>query len=350
MTSIQSRPRVAVVGAGVIGLSTAVCLAETYGRQLDITVIAEHFSPNTTSNRAVAIFFIIPGCDPFVLKHAPVMFHRLKYLHKLYNSEETGIRVLPMYFSYEQKAVVHAVPPMRDISIDHKTIEMSDAEKALGPIPDNIQAVELFKTFHINPSKYLAWLTSQFLSSDGTVVKSRVNSFSDLEDYDVIVNCTGLGAMFLTGDTSMYPVKGQIVTVFAPRVNGIRFHLGLMGKEHHIIPQGNGTVMLGGSAEKNEWTTSIDPTTQSDIVSKCVAIQPSLEGADVNGGWTGLRPGRDSVRLEVEGRPTGPSIVHNYGHGSCGFILSWGSAVGASRLACQCLRERGFELNPRSNL
>ena len=54
MTSSQPRPRVAVVGAGVIGLSAAVCLAETYGRQLDITVIAEHFSPNTTSDRAGA--------------------------------------------------------------------------------------------------------------------------------------------------------------------------------------------------------------------------------------------------------------------------------------------------------
>ncbi len=38
----DSRPcRIAVVGAGVIGLSVAVHLTERLGRQVDVTVIAE---------------------------------------------------------------------------------------------------------------------------------------------------------------------------------------------------------------------------------------------------------------------------------------------------------------------
>ena len=57
--------RVAVVGAGVSGLSVALCLCESYGRQLELSVIADKYSPDTTSDRAGAIFIpsanYIPG-------------------------------------------------------------------------------------------------------------------------------------------------------------------------------------------------------------------------------------------------------------------------------------------------
>lgn len=35
-------------------------------------------------------------------------------------------------------------------------------------------------------------------------------------DYDVIVNCSGLGAMKLVPDQTMYPIRGQVVRVKAP--------------------------------------------------------------------------------------------------------------------------------------
>ncbi len=52
----SSTPRIAVVGAGVIGLSVGLCLLETYKKQLDVTIVAEKFSPDTTSDHAGAIF------------------------------------------------------------------------------------------------------------------------------------------------------------------------------------------------------------------------------------------------------------------------------------------------------
>ena len=52
----SSVPRVVIVGAGVIGLSTGLCLLETYRNQLDVTVMANRFTPDTTSDHAGAIF------------------------------------------------------------------------------------------------------------------------------------------------------------------------------------------------------------------------------------------------------------------------------------------------------
>lgn len=79
--------------------------------------------------------------------------------------------------------------------------------------------------------------------------------------------------------------------------------------------------------------------------------------------WVGLRPGRDSVRLEAQQLPVGlpPTsapdagstsradssgrdnrrkhqwVVHNYGHGGGGISLSWGCAGHAVRLVKQLL-------------
>lgn len=44
-----------IVGAGVIGLSTAVHLLERFGRQLEVTIVADKFSPDTTGDRAGTI-------------------------------------------------------------------------------------------------------------------------------------------------------------------------------------------------------------------------------------------------------------------------------------------------------
>ena len=49
--------KVAVVGAGVIGLSCALCTLEKYPDQ-HVVIIADKYSPNTTSDKSGAI--VIP--------------------------------------------------------------------------------------------------------------------------------------------------------------------------------------------------------------------------------------------------------------------------------------------------
>ena len=62
----MAAPKVAVVGAGVIGLSTALCIVETCP-SCSVTVLSDQFSPNTTSD--VAAGMLIPhtysgACNP----------------------------------------------------------------------------------------------------------------------------------------------------------------------------------------------------------------------------------------------------------------------------------------------
>lgn len=53
--------RVAVVGAGATGLSTALCIQNRI-RNCDVTIIADKFSPSTTSDGSAGLWtpFIVP--------------------------------------------------------------------------------------------------------------------------------------------------------------------------------------------------------------------------------------------------------------------------------------------------
>lgn len=60
---------IAVVGAGVIGLSSAVCILER-DPTVKVTLIADKFSPNTTSDGAAGLIM------PFVMGNTPIHLQR----------------------------------------------------------------------------------------------------------------------------------------------------------------------------------------------------------------------------------------------------------------------------------
>ena len=66
--ALSQKPRIAVVGTGVIGLSVSLCLTETYRQQLDLTIIANKFSPDTTSDCAGGL--ILPGGNYYWMEAA----------------------------------------------------------------------------------------------------------------------------------------------------------------------------------------------------------------------------------------------------------------------------------------
>lgn len=143
----------------------------------------------------------------------------------------------------------------------------------------------------------------------------------------VVVNCCGLGAVAMLGDKSMTPVRGVLVMVRCPGIEGVYSDESWTGPElTYIVPKGRGIVACAGCAEPGSTSTEVPQPEADAILRRCEALLPALKGAPVLSTWAGLRPVRNRVRLESDRLADGTAVVHNYGHGGSGVVVSWGCA------------------------
>lgn len=96
----MAAPKVAVVGAGLVGLSTALCISEAFPG-CPLSVLAEQFSPNTTGD--VAAGMLIPHTYPGVCKSALGVQQRTAIREEKYHS-------LHPHLSYLLDAGLHTFP------------------------------------------------------------------------------------------------------------------------------------------------------------------------------------------------------------------------------------------------
>ena len=345
--SSQTRPRVAVVGAGVIGLSTAVCLAETFGRQLDITIIAEHFSPDTTSDRAAAA--IMPF-TPVSTSGAPDATRQQDELlarwfkstadrcQQIYNSPDrstAGVYFTPGYGRIE-RARPYPSWPIR-------TLSTAEAKQAMLPFSDS-ENIYSFSAFFVRPNRHLPWLMSKFQENGGLVERRKIDSLSELEGYDVIINCSGLGARKLVGDESVYSYRGQMV-VLRNTIGLQNFWINSTGGRivTEVFPYED-VVIVGTVAEPHDYSKEVDPETTEEILRAATELVPAVKDADVIDTYSCLRPYRSVVRLEVERLGSRPNtvVVHCYGHGGQGWTMHWGCALDVAALVERELTSMGL--------
>ena len=325
--------RVVVLGAGVIGLSSALHLLERFPGELDLTVMAEKFTPNTTSDKSAAI--MIQGCSPnagpeIVIdpENTKIMEHwnrvTMRRFHSIYKSKENAKVQLCLqngYFFLESRL---PDPWYKDDVFNFRHVDISSVEAKTLNVPPNCVHIWSFSTYALNPTPYLRWLMDNIQERGATFEKRKISSFDELSSYDIIINCTGLGSCDLVGDKLMFPVRGEAVLVEAP---WIKHWYNFSGTQTlgYIIPRAE-NVILGGTAIANSWSETPDINTADKVLRDCQEHFPSLCGAKVVGGWAGLRPLRSPVRLESCAGPSGSLLVHCYGHGGQGVVLSWGCA------------------------
>lgn len=62
---------------------------------------------------------------------------------------------------------------------------------------------------------FLPWAAKKLELMGGHIEQTKINSFSEIsERFNVVVNCTGLGAKKLCNDYKLVPIRGQILKVF----------------------------------------------------------------------------------------------------------------------------------------
>lgn len=267
-----------MVGGGVIGLATAVVLAE---RGLRVRVWTREPAERTTSAVAGALWWPY-HIEPLGSARAWALRSLEVYEELAGRPGETGVRLVDGIFGGPDLAGVESWAAGRLAGLRRTTAH----EYAPGP---GIRA----RLPLIDMSMYLPWLRGRLLRSGGTVEERTVSGLAEAEA-PVVVNCTGLGARELAADPSVRPVRGQLVVVENPGVDTWLVSTGPDGGLAYLFPHA-GRLLLGGTAEDDVWSPEPDPKVAESIVRRCAALRPEVAGARILEHRVGLQIGRAHV-------------------------------------------------------
>ncbi|HEV2936335.1 MAG TPA: FAD-dependent oxidoreductase [Streptosporangiaceae bacterium] len=303
---------VLVIGSGVIGLTTGICLAEA---GFEVTIRTAAPPERTTSVAAGAVWGLVRVGPPD--RVLPWGRTGLEVLSKLAAEPGTGVR---MASGREVSRTPLEPYYWTDLLPGMRLCEESE-------LPEGFTNGWHYTAPLATMPVYLGYLRARLEQAGGTLEVSPAGSLPELAGTaPVVVNCAGAGARDLVPDPAVVPVRGQVVIAANPGIE--EFFINRDEEPPWIVymfPHGD-TVLLGGTNEVGN--TDQDPKTHiaERIVAQCSAIDPRLREAEILGHRVGFRPVRPEVRLESE--PLGDGVLwHNYGHGGAGISLAWGCAA-----------------------
>lgn len=315
--------RVIVVGAGVVGLTCAVVLAEE-GHEVD--VLARDLPLETTSALAGGLWLPYRTApDGRTAQWARSSLVELSALASGPDGDRAGVRMVTGHLLDRSG---RGLPPWAPATADLAPLT-AEREPAPGYAEGYRATLPL-----VHMRRYLAYLGRRLAAAGGTVTRMALGA---LPARRTVVNCTGLAARSLVPDSSVVPVRGQVVLLSDPGLD--QWWVDDQEQDGHlayVLPHGD-HVVVGGTAQEDEWSTTPDPATTRRLLDRARELAPALGRAAVLGERVGLRPGRPDVRLEIAGptgapgpdtpgRDTPDTIIHCYGHGGSGVTLSWGCA------------------------
>ena len=308
---------VAIIGAGVSGLTCAVLFAE---RGYRTAIFAEEIGQRTTSGAAGALWF------PYDVEPAdkviPWALETYEALVDLARDPRSGVSMTELR-QFSRTAEIK-IPDWAH------SLGAFAVATALCAVPNRPQAgcYNFASGFAItvplmDTTIYLDYLANRFRKAGGSINGNvRFDKLEDVDPkFDLVINCAGIGARTLVNDIDLEPHRGQVAIV--PKIDNLPCAIvcddaPLM----YAIPRTNDCV-FGGTNEVSD-NLAVDSASTSRIVTECSRVL-KIDKPRVLTERVGLRPFRKSgVRLEQEKLHDGRTVIHNYGHGGSGFTLSWG--------------------------
>ena len=284
MAAEQGQRRAAVIGCGVVGLTSARQLQR---RGFEVTIYAMSVPPDTTSNMSLAGFTPTSGLvqiarrtpqwDAQFRRAVAIAYRQLQLLAR----PQYGVSWIHNYNLTDERETGPGETG------DLLPAEFRTGAVTFGPGEHPFPAKYAVQraTIRIEPSIYLDALVRDFLLFGGRIVIRKFDTPRDLMSLSepVVVNCTGLGSRVLFGDQELIPLKGQLTHfVPQPEINyqtasdarnpGLRGGIGI-----HMMPRNDG-LALGGTSERDVWTLEPNEEARREIVDQHIQLFTAMRG------------------------------------------------------------------------
>lgn len=333
---------ITVVGAGVIGLTSALRLRETGA---DVDVVSSRDVPMVS---LAACAFWLPAWVPG--RTADMLGGTVDR-----SIVEPSWRAIAEHL-HEYGAVAGIRAVTNKEYLEEGQEDPPDWLQAL-LAPSEIREADLtcdgrvykrkwtFDSVVVDMTIHLPWLHERAEAAGITFRDERLTTIdapARQRSVDLIVNCSGLSSRHLVGDTALAPVRGHLLH-FDADPERIASMEAVAINEYYLIPRIDDVVVGGLLREEVDPDRIIATESREDeaLVLSKVDVLSRMAGAGSptilrrNGrSSVGLRPRRrGGMRLETD-RAWAAPVVHNYGHGGGGVTLAWGCADRVVELAC----------------
>jgi len=360
------RIRVGVIGAGVVGLSTALRVLQEFPNSVHLEVLADKFETDTTSDGAAGI--MRPVMTPYHLQDPAYLRKWSQTSWSRYNSlffspeaDEVGVTQVGGYHFFSHPNAPDQ-PFYQDIVYHCHKLEQSELDSF--PLGKKWKSGYYFNSILVECRKYLPWLKKTIKAMGADIKLEKVDNMQSLSGrFDMVFNCCGIGARELVGDKDVVPIRGVLIRANAPQIK----HCYYFDDDSYIVPCFD-SLVIGGIREKGNFNLEVSQSDKDELWARARGYLPTLANAETLWEWAGLRPHRDPIRVEGElmrfktisttsskhlpislltltsnlqdtFHDTLP-VIHNYGHGGHGVTLSWGTAVEAVEILKKCLETK----------
>ena len=255
--------RFAVLGCGVIGLSTARLLQQRFqDGPGTVTIYSKDLPPYTTSNISGALWYPTSSFDP---QQVSANFSDQFRLACQISNRAFQELVGPDYgvrWTDTLELIRNEASLERELfggaQLYPQTEVHRDPKRYFG-FPYSRQ----FSTMMIEPHVYLRALLRDFYIAGGKIVVKEFRSRQEIARLPepVIFNCTGLGSRALFDDQKLIPVRGQL-EVLLPQPEVDYCYISGSG---YMFPRRDG-IVLGGTFDHDDWSLQPNPQQTTEIL------------------------------------------------------------------------------------
>ncbi len=260
-------PRVVVLGAGAVGLSTAYLLTQL-GHQVEI--YSDKFHPDLTSDVAGGLW-MPSSVDLESQSDRELTYTILRRSYEIFlDRSKAGFAVRPMKYFQTYVPDENEVEPFSLMDLSKRGILARYKIHDQLPIEGLERRGIEYSTLMMDMPTYIPQLQKSLENLGVVFVKRKFQNTRELQttfrDEAVIFNCTGLGSRALFNDQNLIPIKGQLVWIE-------RSPHDPAGPEDYMIssPAGYlfmraGEYILGGTFEKEVWDPTPLPSIGKEIL------------------------------------------------------------------------------------